>query len=164
LGITFAALAQDAVPGEILQRTVLIKAGNQYGTGFTVDYQGRLYLVTAKHFVVGLPDHDAAIKFQRSGQWHDVHTLRTLYPASSDVDIAVFETEETASKLFGIAPSNSVGGVTTSLGMSDRHQPGTLIGIVRNPQRTTPVGPCPGTFSTGRSDAGHHRRQAVSPM
>jgi hypothetical protein len=39
------ALAQDAVPAEILARTIFIKVGTEAGTAFTIDYQGTLYLV-----------------------------------------------------------------------------------------------------------------------
>lgn len=88
------ALAQDAVPPEILQRTIFIKVGNEAGTAFCVDYQGKLYLVTAKHVVAGLPESKATIQVWRENQWKDYHTVRTLFPSSSDVDIAVFETEE----------------------------------------------------------------------
>jgi len=35
ISVTFA---QDAVPGEILGRTVFIKAGNEGGTAFSIDY------------------------------------------------------------------------------------------------------------------------------
>jgi hypothetical protein len=47
--------AQDAVPGEMLTRTMLINNGKKYGTAFKTDYQGRIYLVTARHMVEGMP-------------------------------------------------------------------------------------------------------------
>jgi hypothetical protein len=111
LSQVFAVVAQDAVPGEILQRTLMIKIGNIYGTAFTIDYHGKLYLVTAKHVVVGLPETQATVQVRRSGQWTDVHTARTLFPPSRDVDIAVFETEEKASQPFGVT-TTGIGGVT----------------------------------------------------
>lgn len=89
-----AGLAQDAVPGEILGRTVFIKAGNEFGTAFSIDYQGKLYIVTAKHVVAGLPTTNAIIQVMKSGQWRDIQTVRTLFPPSPEVDIAVFETDE----------------------------------------------------------------------
>jgi hypothetical protein len=51
-------LAQDAVPVEILQRTLYIKVGNIVGTAFKVDYKGRVYLITARHVVTALPAID----------------------------------------------------------------------------------------------------------
>jgi len=88
------ALPQDAVPGEILGRTLFIKAGREGGTAFSIDYRGKLYIVTAKHVVAELPKTNAIIQVMKSGKWTDIHTVRTLFPPSSDVDIAVFETDE----------------------------------------------------------------------
>jgi len=99
------ALAQDYIPPEILNRTLLIKAGGEYGTAFTLDYQGELYIVTARHVVAGLPQSRATIRVLKSGQWLDVHTVKTLFPASSDVDIAVFQTGEKISQPYEITPS-----------------------------------------------------------
>jgi len=87
-------VAQDAVPVEILQRTLLIKAGNEGATAFAVDYEGKIYLVTARHVVAGLPRTGATIQLGRSDRWEDYHVVRTLLPPSDDVDIAVLETEE----------------------------------------------------------------------
>jgi hypothetical protein len=112
LAIMTQSFAQDAVPGEILQRTVMLRLGNRFGTGFTVDFQGKLYLITARHVIAGVPDREAMIQFQRGGEWHDLRTVRTLYPESADVDIAVFETDEKVSQPFGIPAAAGQGGVT----------------------------------------------------
>jgi S1-C subfamily serine protease len=82
------------VPGDILTRTLFIKAGSEAGTAFSIEYKGKLYLVTAKHVVAELPKTNATIQVMKSGKWTDIHTVRTLFPPSSDVDIAVFETDE----------------------------------------------------------------------
>ncbi len=44
----------DAVPVEILQRTLFIRIGNEAGTAFKVDYQGKIYFVTARHLAAGI--------------------------------------------------------------------------------------------------------------
>jgi hypothetical protein len=113
ISLLSVAFAQDAVPGEILHRTMLIKIGNLYGTGFKVDYQGKIYVVTARHLVVGLPDTNATIQVWEQGQWRDYHTLRTIFPSSADVDIAVFQTEETVSQPYTIKPESDETGGTT---------------------------------------------------
>jgi hypothetical protein len=93
-------LAQDAVPGEILNRTLFIRAGGTgtdcapCGTGFVIDYQGKAYLVTARHVVAGLPTVNATIQVMKAGNWVDYHTVKTLFPPSPDADVAVFETSE----------------------------------------------------------------------
>src|ERR1035437_9514469 len=74
--------AQDAVPVEILNRTLLIKVGNTFGTAFVIDYEGKLYIVTARHVVAGLPEMKATIQIQRSNQWLNINTVRTLFPKS----------------------------------------------------------------------------------
>ena len=109
LSMTSVSFAQDAVPGEILNRTVFIKAGNEAGTAFEVDYQGKIYLVTARHVIAGLPTANATIQVWQSEQWKDYKTVRTLFPASNNVDIAVFETNEKASTPFGIQPTGESG-------------------------------------------------------
>jgi S1-C subfamily serine protease len=94
LSVAVIVAAQDALPGEILGRTHMIKVGDTQGTGFGVEYKGKLYFVTARHVVAGLPPADAVIEVMKAGRWTKVHTIKTLFPRSSDVDIAVFETDE----------------------------------------------------------------------
>jgi len=51
------------------------------------------------------------IRVLKSGKWHDIHTTKTRFPFSNDVDIAVFETDEKLSQPFAIAPAAGAGGV-----------------------------------------------------
>ena len=106
------AAAQDAVPGEILSRTRFIKAGSEAGTGFVVDYEGKVYIITAKHVVAGLPTTNATLQVWQDETWKDYQTVRTLFPSSSDVDIAVFETNEKVPTPFGVRPADEIGGAT----------------------------------------------------
>jgi hypothetical protein len=103
------AVAQDAVPTEMMLRTWFIhpKGGKEAGSAFTLDYKGRIYLITARHVVEGVPATDAELEVRRSqaDAWNDYHTMRTLYPSSADVDIAVFETGETVPQPYTITPS-----------------------------------------------------------
>ncbi len=108
---TSASFAQDAVPTEILTRTLFIKIGNEAGTAFTIDHKGKLYLVTARHIVVGVPESNAIIQVHQAGIWKDYHTVKTLYPSSRDVDIAVFDTNETAPQQFGVEPMGKADGI-----------------------------------------------------
>jgi hypothetical protein len=100
--------AQDAVPGEILNRTIYISYGNEAGTAFKMDYQGTIYLVTAKHVVAGVPQSGATIRIRQEGEWKDYHTVRTIYPFSPEVDIAIFETEEKLTTPYLIGATGSV--------------------------------------------------------
>jgi S1-C subfamily serine protease len=111
--LTSIVLAQDAVPTEmLLQRTFFIKVGNMTGTAFTVDYQGKLYLVTARHVVAGLPERNATLQVRRANKWEDLHTVKTLFPPSSEADIAVFETDEKISQPFKVTTMGKTEGVT----------------------------------------------------
>ncbi len=105
-----AALAQDAVPVEILNRTLLIQNGDIFGTAFALDYEGTLYIVTARHVVEGLPETKAVIHVYRARKPYEIATTRTLFPASKDVDIAVFDTGEKVEHPFQIK-SVEMGGV-----------------------------------------------------
>jgi hypothetical protein len=64
----------------------------------------RLHLVTARHVATGLPDANAVIQLRRDNDWKDFHTVKTIFPASGDADIAVFETNEQISKPYTIMP------------------------------------------------------------
>jgi len=99
--------AQEGVPEEILKRTLFIKVGNEYGTAFSIDHRGKLYLVTARHVIAGLPEGNATIQVSRPDGWKDCHIVRTLFPPSGDADIAVLETEEKIPQPYQI--SNATG-------------------------------------------------------
>jgi hypothetical protein len=107
-----SALAQDAVPGEILGRTFMIHAGNEQATCFTLDYQGKLFLVTARHVVAGMPTDGAVIQLRQNGEWKDLHVSKILFPSSDDVDIAVLKTDQTIPQPFGVTASGELNGVT----------------------------------------------------
>lgn len=106
------ALTQDAVPTEILQRTRLIRVGNSTGTAFSVDYKGKIYLVTARHVAAGLPATKAVLQMWNANKWEDVRTVKTLLPPVAAVDIDVFETEETISQPFSIPMTTGSEGPT----------------------------------------------------
>lgn len=101
---TIVACAQDAVPIEILKRTWLIKndAIQETGTGFVVDHKGAAYLITARHMVRGLPATNATIEIKEGSEWKPHHTVKTLFPKSDDVDIAVLKLNEKVPKPFEI--------------------------------------------------------------
>jgi len=107
-----AMYSQDAVPVEMLMRTILINNGTKYGTAFKIDYQGRIYLVTAKHMVEGLPITKAKLQMWKENGWQDLPTVRTFFPKSNDVDIAVLETDEKIAQPYQVTTDDSSGGVT----------------------------------------------------
>ncbi|SRR5579871_742578 len=106
--------AQDAVPNEILSRTWLIRntATNKFGTGFVVDHKGTAFLVTARHMVEGLPTTKATIDIWQENTWKTVQTIKTLFPKSNQVDIAVFKLNEKISAPYQITSPQDGGGGT----------------------------------------------------
>lgn len=100
--------AQDAVPAEILYRTIPIIAGDQGGTGFFLDSRDKLYLITARHVVSSLPSCNAQVSIWFSDQWKTLTATRVLLP-DSDADIAVIETEWKPPKPFLIPAMHNLG-------------------------------------------------------
>jgi hypothetical protein len=107
-----ALFTQDAVPTEILNRTINIRAGNVSGSAFEIDRQGKVYLVTARHMVAGLPVTGAIIQVRKSEQWLDYKAVKIIFPKSDDVDIAVLATNETVPKPFEVAIAQGEEGPT----------------------------------------------------
>jgi S1-C subfamily serine protease len=112
LTVAMIASAQEAVPSEILGRTHMIKVGDAQGTGFGVEYKGKLYFVTARHVVADLPTKDAVLEVMKAGTWTKVHTIRTMFPRSPEVDIAVFETDERIPEPYKILMASGNDGAT----------------------------------------------------
>jgi hypothetical protein len=91
--LTCAAHAQYELPSEIFARTLLIRSGNEMATAFKFDHGGRIYLVTTRHLGKTLPLRNAVVQVWH-GSWIDLQTSQTLFPASKDLDLAIFETDE----------------------------------------------------------------------
>jgi len=104
------ARAQYELPDEIFHRTLLMRNGDELSTGFKFDQGNRVYLVTARHFAKNLPLRNAVVQVWH-GNWIDLPTVRTLFPASKDVDLAIFETDQTIEAPYKVVRSSEV--VTT---------------------------------------------------
>jgi hypothetical protein len=98
--------AQYEVPDEIFQRTLLIRSGKQEATAFKFDQAGRIYLVTTRYFGKNLPLTNAVVQVWHNQVWSDIPTLRTLFPASKDVDLAILETGEQVAKPYAVVKSS----------------------------------------------------------
>lgn len=71
----------------ILQRTFHISHGGATGSGFTVDVDGRQYLVTAKHVVQSI-DGPCTLKIFHDSVWKNCH-VDLVGHGSGEVDITV---------------------------------------------------------------------------
>jgi hypothetical protein len=106
----------DYMPAEMLSRTMYIKAGEVTGTAFSIDYHGKIHKITARHVIAGLPVLNAVIQIREEGARKDYHTVRTIFPSSDAVDIAVFETSEKVEQPFSTINTKS----NDSIGLGDR--------------------------------------------
>jgi len=59
------------VPSNVIQRTFKLKYQDSLGTCFTIDVDGRQYLLTAKHVVPNIAAVDA-VEVQNAGVWHSL--------------------------------------------------------------------------------------------
>lgn len=83
-----AASAYSQIPSEVLTRVLLIQVGDVYGSGFTIDVDGRQYIVTAKHVVEKLPNEAAStIQVRNKNSWAPLSV--TVFKCDDPVDIAV---------------------------------------------------------------------------
>ncbi len=74
------------VTSNVLMRVLKIHSGKQTGTAFTMDVDGRQYLITAKHMVAGLKKEDS-IDIYKNNQW--VSTTVKVLRCEEPIDIAV---------------------------------------------------------------------------
>jgi hypothetical protein len=101
------AHAQQEVPNEIFQRTLLIRSGSELATAFKFDQGGRIYLVATRHFGKNLALNNAIVQMWH-GQWNDLQTVRTFFPTSKNVDLAILETGERIAKPYAVVKSSEV--------------------------------------------------------
>jgi S1-C subfamily serine protease len=86
LGLIFVQLATAQVTSNVLLRILLIKTDAGTGTAFTLDIDGRQYVVTAKHMVKGLTGQQT-IFLREKGEWSPLPV--TIFPCAGAADIAV---------------------------------------------------------------------------
>jgi hypothetical protein len=90
LGLTISLPSYGQVTDNMLRRTLLIKVSSPtaYGTAFTIDVDGRQYLITAKHVVASIDNAmRAGIDVQRKSGWFPLQVI--VYKCDDPFDIAV---------------------------------------------------------------------------
>jgi Trypsin-like peptidase domain len=80
------ASAQAQLTTNVYERVLMIRAGNDYGTGFTLDLDGRQYLVTAKHVVAALGTEGTLLVYKNEA-WMPLQVK--VFRCDDPVDIAV---------------------------------------------------------------------------
>ncbi len=75
------------ITANVLQRTFKIKAGESIGTCFTIDWEGRQYLITARHIVKSLATNTLVSIFHE-GKWKDL-SVNVVGHGQDSMDISV---------------------------------------------------------------------------
>ena len=93
LSSTTSALASDYIAADLLARVKKIVVGSVTGTAFTIEVDGRQYLVTAKHVVAGQPDANASVRIYRGkNSFSDLQV--DILRCDDPIDIAVLARKE----------------------------------------------------------------------
>lgn len=105
-----AARAQDPpVPtSNVLYRVLRIRTATATGSAFTVEIDGKQYLITARHLLEGFGS-EGEVEIWLGGRWSRSRA-RAIYPASPGVDIAALDVDRVLTITFPLEPSS--GGLT----------------------------------------------------
>jgi len=87
----------------VLTRVFAIKTESQLGTAFTVDHEGKQYLVTARH-LFSRSDSIQVISILRDSLWRQI-TVRLVAPLSDSADVAVLAPPQQLSLSFPLPAS-----------------------------------------------------------
>lgn len=110
IGALLVALAASLpsygqVPSNVLRRTLLIEASSALGTAFTIEVDGRQYLITAKHVVAALPNEtQSTIEVQKKSGWSPLKV--TVFKCDDPVDIAVLVPPAQLTVNFSLEPES----------------------------------------------------------
>lgn len=89
----------------VLQRTFQVKFGENRGTCFTIDVDGRQYIVTAKHVVDSIQQEDS-IDIYHEGIWKTLKT-EIAWLSQSEQDVAILSPEVQVSPTYHLEPTSA---------------------------------------------------------
>lgn len=90
------------VPSNALLRVLRFKHCNLTGSAFTIEVDGRQYLVTARHNICAKRGQE--IEFFIDGSWREFDGALIL-PANDSVDIAAMELDQKVTVDFSLEPT-----------------------------------------------------------
>jgi hypothetical protein len=94
--------ADAQVTFNVLLRVLKIRAGDKIGSAFTIDVDGRQYLVTAKHMVSALKERDT-VDVWISDKWNPLQM--DIFRCQGSIDIAVLVPPQQLTVSFPLEPS-----------------------------------------------------------
>ena len=108
LVVLFPLLLQahdSALTVNVMYRTFLINWGASTGTAFTIDHEGKQYLVTARHVVKGIQSGDV-IKIRHERKWKDLPVNVVGIGKGKDLDVSVLACSTLLSPTFPLVASS----------------------------------------------------------
>ena len=88
----------------VIHRVFALKFQGNQGTGFTIDVDGKQYLITAKHIVKNIAGDDVSIEIYHANKWKLVK-VRLVGHCDQDVDISVLATNIQLSPAYIMEPT-----------------------------------------------------------
>jgi hypothetical protein len=92
----------------VIYRVLRIKTPTDTGSAFTIEVDGRQYLITARHLLEGFGS-EGEVDLWMEERWSRVR-VRAIYPAKEAVDIAALDPGRAVTVMFPLEPSS--GGLT----------------------------------------------------
>ncbi len=86
LGALLSQTAVGQVTSNVLRRVLRVQTAHGEGTAFTLDVDGRQYVITAKHVVAGLAEDDN-LNVRRNDKWESIHVK--IFRCDDPIDIAI---------------------------------------------------------------------------
>ncbi|HSK81604.1 MAG TPA: serine protease [Thermoanaerobaculia bacterium] len=103
------AVAWAQVPtSNVLYRVIRLKTAASTGSAFTIEVDGKQYLITARHLLEGFGS-EGEVELWTEGRWSKVRA-RAIYPSRAAVDIAALDLGRPVTITFPLQPSS--GGLT----------------------------------------------------
>jgi hypothetical protein len=94
------------VTSNVLRRTLLIQSTSDLGTAFTIEVDGRQYLITAKHVVADLPNEsESTIQILKKNGWFPLKVK--VFKCDDPVDIAVLIPPAQLTVTFPLEPASN---------------------------------------------------------
>ena len=103
-----AVWAQQVPTSNVLYRVLRIRTATSTGSAFTIEVDGKQYVITARHLLNGFGSQ-GEVELWIGGRWTKVG-VRALYPSKPDVDIAALDLGRPVTITFPLEPSS--GGLT----------------------------------------------------
>jgi len=109
LGFLAAAAAWSQVPtSNVLYRVLRLRTASSTGSAFTIEVDGKQYLITARHLLKGFGS-EGEIELWVEGRWSKARA-RAIYPSKEVVDAAALDLGRPVTVTFPLEPSS--GGLT----------------------------------------------------